>query len=75
VAHKLTDEFQHLNRRFRHKLLYQIGLTDDPWQDKRDFILDDVYSQDPNDPDDVLKIKRSASFDKFAGIGLRHDVN
>lgn len=31
VAQKLTDEFQYLNRRLRQKLLYQIGLTDDPW--------------------------------------------
>ena len=50
----MVDEFQFLNRRLRQKLLFQIGLTDDPWQDKRDFILDEVYSQDLNDPDDVL---------------------
>jgi len=75
VAQRLTDEFQYLNRRLRQKLLYQIGLTDDPWQDKRDYIMDDVYSQDPDDPDDVLKIKRSASFDKFTGNGRRHDVS
>ena len=31
VVQKLTDEFQYLNRRLRQKLLYQIGLTDDPW--------------------------------------------
>ena len=64
-----------MNKRLRHKLLYQIGLTDDPWQDKRDFVLDEEYSQNPNDPDDVLKVKRSNSFDKFTGYGRRYDVN
>lgn len=55
--------------------MYQIGLTDDPWQDKRDFVLDDEYSQNLDDPEDVLKVKRSASFDKFTGFGRRFDVN
>lgn len=35
--------------------------------------MDDVYSQDPNDPDDVLKVKRSASFDKHAGVAQKHE--
>ena len=38
-------------------------------------MLDEEYSQNPNDPDDVLKVKRSNSFDKFTGYGRRYDVN
>jgi len=30
--------------------------------------MDDVYSQDPNDPEDKLKIKRSKSSDKLAKV-------
>jgi hypothetical protein len=37
--------------------------------------MDDVYSQNLKDPEDVLKIKRSTSFDKFTGYGRRFDVN
>jgi hypothetical protein len=37
--------------------------------------MDDVYSQNPKDPDDVLKIKRSVSLDKFTGFGRKFDVN
>ena len=29
------------------------------------FIMDDVYSQDPNDPDDKLKVKRSKSNERM----------
>lgn len=75
TAEKLTSEFHYLNKRLRHKILYQIGLTDDPWQDKRDFIMDDEYSQNLDDPDDVLKVKRSNSYDRFTGYGRRYDVN
>lgn len=71
---RLTEEFHFLNRRLKQKLLYQIGLTDDPWQDKRDFVMDDEYSQDPDDKMDVLKVKRSTSFDKFTGFGERYDL-
>ena len=55
--------------------MYQIGLTNDPWQDKKDYVMDDVYSQNVKDPEDVLKVKRSVSFDKFTGFGRRFDVN
>ena len=36
--------------------------------------MDDVYSQDLNDPEDVLKVKRSASFDKLARAAQKHDA-
>ena len=49
----------------RHRLLYQIGLTDDPWQEQEEVVEDDEYSQDEEDPMDVAKKKRSKSFDKF----------
>ena len=61
----MIDELYVLVKRFRHKLLYQIGLTDDPLYNKNDFIMDEVYSQDPDDKEDILKIKRSASYDKL----------
>ena len=66
----ITEEVQYLFRRMRHKLLFQIGLTDDPWQEKNDFIQDDVYSQNPHDPFDTLKRHRARSFDHFTGAGL-----
>ena len=44
TGEKLVDELYVLVRRFRHKLLYQIGLTDDPLYNKNDFPLDDIYS-------------------------------
>jgi len=65
-----------LFRRFRHKLLYQIGLTDDPWQAKDDFVVDDLYSQDSDDPGDVLKMKRSVSNDKLLkGVKREYDLS
>ena len=42
----LTGEIQYMNRRLKQKLLYQIGLTDDPWEDKSDVILDKCFSED-----------------------------
>ena len=65
MGEKMIDELYVLVKRFRHKLLYQIGLTDDPLYNKNDFIMDEVYSQDPDDKEDILKIKRSASYDKL----------
>ena len=40
-------------------------MTNDPWDARNDLIMDDIYSQDPNDINDVLKIKRSKSADKL----------
>ena len=37
MGEKLTDELYILVKRFRHKLLYQIGLTDDPLYNINDF--------------------------------------
>jgi hypothetical protein len=65
MGEKLTEELYVLVKRFRHKLLYQIGLTDDPLYNVNDFPQDDLYSQDPNDKDDILRIKKSSSYDKL----------
>ena len=46
MSERLTDEFIYSCKRLKQKLLYQIGLTDDPWQEKEAFILDDEFSQD-----------------------------
>ena len=35
--------------------------------------MDGVHSQDPDDEADVLKVKRSASYDKVLGIAKKHD--
>ena len=64
----LKDEFHFLIKRFRHKLLFQIGLTDDPWQPKNDFVMDDVYSQDSKDAHDLALKKRSKSHEKLGPI-------
>lgn len=65
MGEKLTEELYVLVKRFRHKLLYQIGLTDDPLYNVNDFPQDDLYSQDFNDKDDILRIKKSSSYDKL----------
>ncbi len=76
MGEKLIDELYLLVKRFRHKLLYQIGLTDDPLYNKNDHVLDDIYSQDPEDKEDILKMKRSASYDKLQKrIDKKYDVN
>lgn len=66
MTHSLTSEMQFLNRRLKQKLLYQIGLTDDPWNENDDKILDTCYSEDSQDPHDFIKYRRSESVDKFA---------
>ncbi len=65
MGENLTDELYVLVKRFRHKLLYQIGLSDDPLYNVNDFPQDDMYSQDLNDKEDILRIKKSASYDKL----------
>jgi hypothetical protein len=65
MGENLTDELYVLVKRFRHKLLYQIGLSDDPLFNVNDFPQDDMYSQDLNDKEDILRIKKSASYDKL----------
>lgn len=72
---RLTDDFIYSCKRLRQKLLYQIGLTDDPWKEKDNFVMDDVYSQNKADMQEFLRAKRSSSFDKFTGHGARHDVD
>lgn len=69
----LKDEFHFLMKRFRHKLCYQIGLTDDPWQPKNDFVMDDVYSQNPNDPHDLGFEKRAKSHERLGTVEVIHD--
>jgi len=65
MGENLTDELYVLVKRFRHKLLYQIGLSDDPLYNVNDFPQDDMYSQDLNDKEDILSFKKSASYDKL----------
>lgn len=33
MASQLNDEFMHMHNRMKQRLLYQIGLIDDPWQE------------------------------------------
>tara|TARA_B110000285_G_C14913848_1_gene509261 strand:- start:29 stop:292 length:264 start_codon:yes stop_codon:yes gene_type:complete len=73
MSERLTDEFIYSCKRLKQKLLYQIGLTDDPWQDKAAFFLDDEYSQDATDMVELVRCKRSHSYDKFTGHGKAHD--
>lgn len=46
MAETLTQEMHYIHQRMKQKLLYQIGLIDDPWRETNDFIEDDLYSQD-----------------------------
>jgi len=76
MGEKLTEELYVLVKRFRHKLLYQIGLTDDPLYNVNDFPQDDLYSQDLNDKDDILRIKKSSSYDKLQKrINVKFDLS
>ena len=68
MGQTVTDEFHFLTRRLKQKLLYQIGMIDDAWAENDGFVLDDVYSQDPDDPYEVVKAKRSNSYDKLANV-------
>lgn len=61
MGEHLTDEFMYLGNRIKQKLLYQIGLIDDPWKEDQGFILDDVYSQDHQNPLEISVIKRPKS--------------
>lgn len=38
LGRSLTDEVQFLNQRMKQKLLYQIGLIDEPWRTSNDII-------------------------------------
>lgn len=40
LGENLTDEMYHFSRRMKQKLLYQIGLIDDPWKEEDDMITD-----------------------------------
>ena len=44
MGETLTEELHFLNRRMKQKLMFQIGLTDEQWMEKDDFIEDDIYS-------------------------------
>jgi len=70
----LKDEFHFLMKRFRHKFLYQIGMTDDPWQPKNDFVMDDVYSQNPKDAHDLTLRKRCVSQGRMGEDKMRDDI-
>lgn len=61
MAMQMNDEFMYLNNRMKQKLLYQIGLIDDPWMADQGFIMDDEYSQDLNKPFDVENKRRTKS--------------
>ena len=77
MTQTLTKEVQFMNSRMKQKLLYQIGLTDEPWQVKDDVILDRVYSQDQLNDDDILgQRQRANSFSKWDGpIATREKYN
>lgn len=49
MATQLNDEFMHMHNRMKQRLLYQIGLIDDPWQEDQGPVMDTEYSQDLND--------------------------
>jgi len=66
MAEHVTDEMHYLTHRMKQRLLYQIGLIDDPWQETDGHVFDDVYSQDPDDKDDLLGTKRPVSQGKLA---------
>jgi len=73
MCETLTDEFMYSCKRMKQKLLYQIGLTDDPWQDKDGFIMDNEYAVGQGDMAAIVQGQRSNSFDRFTGAGRRHD--
>lgn len=52
-------------RRMKQRLLYQIGLTNDPWLQTDDHIHDRELSDASGDYYDGLRINRSKSFDKW----------
>lgn len=49
----------------KQKILYQIGLIDDPWIEKDDKVLDKCYSEDSQDETDFKEFRRSVSMDKY----------
>jgi hypothetical protein len=53
-----------MNKRLKSRLMYQIGLTDDPWDENEDKISDNCYSEDSHDPHDFIKFRRAKSADK-----------
>ena len=62
LSEKMTEELNFIANRMKQRLLYQIGLIDDPWIDKDDYIMDDLYSQDQENPMEVgQKLHRSQS--------------
>ena len=61
----LTTEVQYMNRRLKQRLMYQIGLIDDPWDENEDKVSDKCYSEDSQDPHDFIKFRRAQSADKF----------
>ena len=79
MGDNLNKEFTFLIRRMKQRLLYQIGLTNDPWLQTDDEIHDKELSDASGDYHDGLRINRSKSFDKwlvpFALEEMQEEVN
>ena len=65
VTQTLTSEVQYLNNRLKQKLLFQIGLIDDPWIDDDEPIIDPCFSEDSQDDYGQKVFRKSNSVDKF----------
>ena len=64
---EVTDQCQLIVDKHRKKLLYQIGLTDDPYMDfGLELPKDDCYSQDSMDEDFVFKKRPKSSENREA---------
>ena len=61
VTQKLTKEVEYMNNRMKQKLLYQLGLIDDPWCIKDDDIVDDLVSENSKNSKDILQLRKAPS--------------
>lgn len=61
VTDKLTKEVEYMNERMKSKLLYQMGLIDDPWCIKDDAIMDEELSENSKDSKDILMLRKVPS--------------
>ena len=73
VTEKLTKEVEYMNNRMKQKLLYQLGLIDDPWCIKDDDIIDDIVSENSTHSKDILKLRKAPSEFEWAENKWKRD--
>lgn len=68
VTDKLTKEVEYMNDRMKQKLLFQLGMIDDPWCIKDDAILDEEMSENSKDSKDILALRKPLSEFKWVDL-------